>query len=54
MTMTLTFCVTMVRWVDVPDSDRGDFGRRCVIDISSFLGVGGQYIWGKHTIILQI
>ena len=25
--MILT-CVTMVRWADVPDSDRGDFRRR--------------------------
>ena len=34
MTMILT-CVTMVRWADVLDSDRGDFRRRCAIDISS-------------------
>ena len=34
MTMILT-CVTMVGWVDVPDTDRGDFRRRAV-DISSF------------------
>ena len=26
----------MVRWADVPDSDRGDFRRRLAIDISSF------------------
>ena len=34
MTMILT-CVTMVGWADVPDSDRGDFRHRRVIDISS-------------------
>ena len=34
VTMILT-CVTMVRWADVPDSDRGDFRRRCAVDISS-------------------
>ena len=26
----------MVRWADVPDSDRGDFRRRRAVDISSF------------------
>ena len=36
MTMILT-CVTMLRWADVPDSDRGDFSRRCAVDISSFV-----------------
>ena len=35
MTMILT-CVTMVRWADVPDSDRGDFRRRRAVDISSY------------------
>ena len=35
MTMILT-CVTVVAWVDVPDSDRGDFRRRRAVDISSF------------------
>ena len=35
MTMILT-CVTMVRWADVQDSDRGDFRRRCAVDISSY------------------
>ena len=34
LTMILT-CVTMVRWADVPDSDRGDFRRRRAVDISS-------------------
>ena len=34
MTMIL-ICVTMVRWADVPDSDRGDFRRRRAVDISS-------------------
>ena len=34
MTMILT-CVTMVRWADVPDSDWGDFRRRCAVDVSS-------------------
>ena len=29
--------VTMVGWVDVPDSDWGDFWRRCAINISSFV-----------------
>ena len=36
MIMILT-CVTMVGWVDVPDSDRGDFRRRRALDISSCL-----------------
>ena len=35
MTMILT-CVTMVRWADVPDSDRGDFRRWRAVDISSY------------------
>ena len=29
--------VTVVCWVDVPDSDRGDFWRRRAVDISSFV-----------------
>ena len=33
--MTMTN-VTMVGWADVPDSDRGDFRRRCALYISSF------------------
>ena len=37
----IDLCVTMVGWVNVPDSDRGDFGRRRVVDISIFLGEGG-------------
>ena len=36
MTMILT-CVTMVRWVDVPDSDRGDFRLQRAVDISSWV-----------------
>ena len=36
MTMILTY-VTMVGWADVPDSDRGDFRRRCAVDISSLI-----------------
>ena len=36
MTIILT-CVTMVGWADVLDSDRGDFRRRCAVDISSLL-----------------
>ena len=35
MTMILS-CVTMVRWADVPDSERGDFRCRRAADISSF------------------
>ena len=35
MTMILT-CVTMVRWADVLNSDRGDFRHRRAIDISSY------------------
>ena len=34
ITMIMTG-VTMVRWADVPDSDRGDFRRRRAVDISS-------------------
>ena len=34
MTMILT-SVTMMGWVDVPDSDRGDFRYQHAIDISS-------------------
>ena len=41
MTMILT-CVTMVRWADVPDSDWGDFRRRCAVDISSY------FMWCLH------
>ena len=28
--------VTMVGWADIPDSDWGDFSRRCAVDISSY------------------
>ena len=35
MTMILT-CLTMVGWVDVPNSDRGDFRRWRAVDISSY------------------
>ena len=41
MTMILT-CVTMVRWADVPDSDRGDFIRRRAVDISSLYRADGH------------
>ena len=47
ITMILT-CVTMVRWADPPDSDRGDFRRLRAINISSF----SQYQvcwWLGHT-----
>ena len=27
----------MVWWVDVPDSDQGDFGRQRAVDIFSFM-----------------
>ena len=40
-------CVTMVGWVDVPDSDRGDFRCQCAVDISSFQWPGvwaGEYV----------
>ena len=30
------FCVTMVGWVDVLDSDRGDFRRQHVVNVSSW------------------
>ena len=36
MSMILT-CVTMLGLADVQDSDRGDFGRRRAVDISSFI-----------------
>ena len=36
MSMILT-SVTMVGWMDVPDSDRGDFRRRRAVDISSYV-----------------
>ena len=36
MTMILT-CVTMMRWADVLDSDRGDFRRWHAVDISSLV-----------------
>ena len=41
MTMMLT-CVTMVGWMDVPDSDRGDFRRQHAVDISSFVYAPSQ------------
>ena len=31
--------------MNVPDSDRGDFGRRRVVDISIFLGGGGCFVF---------
>ena len=31
----IDFCVIIVRWVDVPDNDQGDFRRRRAVDISS-------------------
>ena len=39
MTMILT-SVTMLGWVDVPDSDRGDFRRRLAVDIFSLTNCG--------------
>ena len=51
MTMILT-CVTMVRWADVPDSDRGDFRRRRAVQISSFFN--SLYIARfRHDVILS-
>ena len=41
MTMILS-SVTMVGWADVPDSDWGDFRRRCAVDISSYLSMLGS------------
>ena len=38
MTMILTI-VNMVGWVDVPDSDRGDFRRWRAVDISSYISI---------------
>ena len=32
----IDLCVTMVGWVVVSDSDRGDFRRWCGVDISSY------------------
>ena len=32
----LWLTITMVGWVDVPDSDRGDFRHWSAVDISSF------------------
>ena len=32
----IDLCVTMAGWVDVPDSDRGDFIRRRAVGISSY------------------
>ena len=38
MTMTVTYVwVIMVGWVDVLDSDWGDFRRRCAVHISSLV-----------------
>ena len=31
----IDFCVTMVEWVGVPDSDRGYFRHRRAVDIAS-------------------
>ena len=44
MTMILT-SVTMVGWADVPDSDRGDFKLRLIVDISSWFWwwLGAEY-----------
>ena len=39
MSMTVTYGVTMVGWVDVPYSDWGDFRRRRAVDISSLLDI---------------
>ena len=39
MTITVTYaCVTMVGWVDVPDSDWGDFRRRRAHDYWVYTG----------------
>ena len=29
----IDFCVTMVWWLDVPDTDQGDFRRQRAVDI---------------------
>ena len=39
MTIMLTFCVTVMGWIDVLDSDRSDFRRRRAVDISSYVWV---------------
>ena len=53
--------VTTVGWADVPDCDRGDFGRRRAVDISrltvQWIGSGRKYqdyvhAKGKHQNIL--
>ena len=62
ITMILT-SVTMVGWTDVPDSDRGDFGRRRAIGISSFIIIhefnlefssGNVQIGDKSSIVLPL
>ena len=35
----IDFCVTIVGWVDVPDSNRGDFRRQRALDIFSYICV---------------
>ena len=40
----LVTSVTMVGWVDVPDSDRGDFRRWHAVDIPSYYVISGSYL----------
>ena len=53
MTMILT-SVTMLRWADVPDSDRGDFRRRHAVDISSLQLFAHECSFMIHSNMLQL
>ena len=54
--------VIMVRWVDVPDSDWGDFRHRPAVDISSYLLIHFWFsksvrkkrhlLWAKNTMLM--
>ena len=46
------FWVTLVGWVDVPYSDWGDFRRRRVVDLSSFLSKSLLFLFKFHWSLL--
>ena len=43
----IDLCVTMVVWMDVSDSDWGDFRRRHAIDISSSIWMHTNSVWNS-------
>ena len=52
--LDIDLCVTMVRWVDVPDNDRGDFGRQRVVDISTLSFLSFFHGYNSDMVSIQL